>query len=111
MSERTERWLIVGACLLLYGVAMVAFSWGSAPVVKAAGSWLIASFGERVALAIVLLPPLAAGVWAIWPDPTYVQPPPPKLPRWVRLIGNAYLILLGLGLAAAFAAMIAVGMQ
>jgi hypothetical protein len=93
MTQRSERWLIVGACVVVYAVAMGAFVLVTdQPVKGIVVGWLQSTFGAG-ALAIIAAPPLAFLAWATWRDRRLppVQFTPPKWPRWVRIVGNTYL--------------------
>ena len=109
MTQRSERWLIVGACVVLYALAMGFVTWA----IRGPTAWLIDTLNARVgtgwAAVILAIPPLAAGLWAMWPDADYTPPVPPEGPLWARVIGNAYLVVLGLSLVVVFAAIFRAG--
>jgi hypothetical protein len=111
MTQRFERWLIVGACVVLYVLAMGAFALITDKPMRWAVDWLIVNFGHWGAAAVIGGLPLALLGCAKWRDRHLppVEFTPPKLPRWVRIVGNTYLVLLGIGLVIAFAAIAIAG--
>jgi hypothetical protein len=111
MTQRSERWLIVGACVALYALAMGAFAFVTRNPVRFSIDWLIANFGLWGAAFAIGFPLVALWAWVAWRerDMPPVEFTPPKWPRWVRIIGNTYLALLGVGLIVAFGAMVIAG--
>lgn len=111
MSERAERWLIVTACVVLYAVAMGVLAFAIQAPTQWAHQQLVAAFGPLGALLVAAVPPIALLAWAAWRD-RHLPPvdyTPPRWPRWVRVIGNTYLAVLGIGLVVAFTVIIARG--
>lgn len=111
MTQRSERWLIVGGCITVYALAMALVAWAIREPVHVLSDWLGATFGRGWGLAIAAIPPAAAGVWAMWPDPNYKPPlsANAKGPRWARYLGNAYLALLGISIVVVLGAIIRAG--
>lgn len=108
---RSERWIYVGVCVVLYALAMALLTWAIREPTRWIVDGLIASVGNGWMLALVCFPGLAAFVWAMWPDPSYTPAPSANArgPRWARYLGNAYLALLGIGLVIVFGAIIYAG--
>jgi hypothetical protein len=103
MTERRQVWLIVAACLVLYAAIMVGFSAAIREPVKWGIDWLVSMLGLG-GTGILFGAVWVAGVaWLVFTNRDYVPPPRPQLPRWLHLIGHAYLLLLGVGLAIVFA--------
>lgn len=111
MTQRSERWLIVGACLVLYVLAMGAFVLITRQPVRWSVDWLIANLGYLGAGTVIAGLPLGLLAFAAWRDRHLppVEFNPPKWPRWARYLGNAYLALLGVSLVIVFGAIIYAG--
>lgn len=109
MTERRQVWLIVGACLVVYAVVMFGFSAAIREPVKWGVDWLISMLGQGGTGILFGAVWIAGAAWLVLTGRDYVPPPRPQLPRWVRLIGNTYLLLLGAGLVVAFAGIVIAG--
>lgn len=110
MTQRSERWLIVGACVVLYVLAMGLLIWAIRDPVNWLGAAIFARFGGW-GIFVIFAPLASLLAWTTWRD-RHVPPvefKPPKWPRWVRIIGSAYLALLGAGLVIGLAAMVFAG--
>lgn len=113
MTQRSERWLIVGICIVLYVLAMGAFVWLTNPFLDWLQLRLIAAFGSGGALLAIFAPLIALCAWATWRErhlpPTGFKQP--QWPRWVRVAGNLYLgaiafcVVVGMGTFIAVALM------
>jgi hypothetical protein len=111
MTQRSERWLIVGACVVVYAISMGLLSWA----IREPTAWIVESLNGTLGpywswLAIVSPVFIVLG-FATWRD-RHIPPveyTPPKGPRWVGVIGNAYLALLGISVVVVIAAIVRAG--
>lgn len=108
MSERAERWLMVTACVVLYAVAMGVLAFAIQAPVKATVDYLLATVGPWGTAAAIAVPPIAMVGIGLWTGRNLppVHYTPPKWPRWVRIVGNTYLALLGARLLTVFVMMV-----
>ena len=111
MTQRLERCLIVGSCLVLYTLAMGAFVLITDQPVRLIVHALDETVGKAWAAAIIAGLPLGLLAWTKWRDRHLppVEFVPPKLPRWVRIVGNTYLALLGISIVVVLGAIIRAG--
>lgn len=109
MTSKTERWIFVGACALVYAGAMIALAAIIRDPVRWGVNWLIALLGANGTLTLFAVVWLVGVAWLIWSGRNDVQAPPPKLPRWLRLSINVFLALVGAIFAVGLFAMVFFG--
>lgn len=111
MTQRSERWLIVGACVVVYALAMALVVWAVREPSRLIVSTLDDAVGPYWSWLIIVFPVLALLTFATLRERNLppVEFTPPKGPRWPRYIGNAYLALMGIGVVIVLGAVIRAG--
>jgi hypothetical protein len=111
MTQRSERWLTVGACVVLYAIAMALVVWAIREPTRWIVSTLDDTLGPYWSWLVIVLPVLALLAFATLRERKLppVEFTPPRGPRWARYLGNAYLALLGISVVIVIGAIFRAG--